>query len=282
MDKKEVTLQGLRKGAFTEAIDPDGKRFGWTGLGELLDTENFYLALVDGRFCGFSYRLDERRPSVAVIRLQLAEQIRKEESEGKKVGAKRKRELREAITENLLAECDFAPQLIDCIWDSQTSRLFIGTLSLPKVDRILAHFKGTFGIEAKPVAPEKDMASVFSAIQEAGGINVNDFYLAAAGSASLRSNPQDSEKSSISVRNDADAVIQALDRGMTIKKITFEAQENGSEDQITFTLDDDLLVSGLRLPKADKQAGDEGAFLINAERLSQVADLVAALSQEKE
>lgn len=45
-----------------------------------------------------------------------------------------------------------------------------------------------------------------------------------------------------------------------------------------FTLDAALAVSGLRLPKAEKGAGEDTTFLLNAEICSWVADIVEALA----
>lgn len=277
---KTVTPDALRKGAFTDALDPEGKRYGWTGLGELLDTENFFLALEDGRFCGFSYRLDSRKPAQAVVRLQLAERIRDEESRGAKVGAKRKRELKEEIVETLTLQCDFAPVLIDCIWDIEAKRLYVATLSQKLLERVLAHFKGTFAMDAIPIAPEKDMSEVFSAIQGAGGIQVEDVFLEAIGTASLKSSPQNTERQSIAVQNSQDAVAQALTNGLAIDRMSFAAREDGTEEEWKFTLNTDLAVSGLRLPKPEKGAEMSATFLINATRCAKTADVVVALSVE--
>ena len=71
-----LDLDALRQHAFTPEIDADGRRFGWVGLGDPLDTDGFELAAVDGRFSGFSFRLDTRKASGAVLRLALAEAVR--------------------------------------------------------------------------------------------------------------------------------------------------------------------------------------------------------------
>ena len=96
-----LDLNALRQHAFTPEIDADGRRLGWVGLGDPLDTDGFELAAVDARYSGFSFRLDTRKASGAVIRLQLAEAVREERVSGKKVGSKRKKELKEAITAKL-------------------------------------------------------------------------------------------------------------------------------------------------------------------------------------
>ena len=57
------TLDALRTHAFTPDIDADGRRLGWVALGDPLDTDGFELASVDGRYSGFSFRLDTRKAS---------------------------------------------------------------------------------------------------------------------------------------------------------------------------------------------------------------------------
>ena len=56
-----LTLDALRAHAFTPDIDADGRRLGWVALGDPLDTDGFELAAVDGRYSGFSFRLDTRK-----------------------------------------------------------------------------------------------------------------------------------------------------------------------------------------------------------------------------
>ena len=57
-----LALDALRQHTFTPDIDADGRRLGWVALGDPLDTDGFELAAVDGRYSGFSFRLDTRLP----------------------------------------------------------------------------------------------------------------------------------------------------------------------------------------------------------------------------
>ncbi len=276
---RPLDVEALRKGAFTEAIDPDGIRSGWVGLNDLLDTDNFFLATSDARFSGFSYRLDMRRPAAAVIRLQLAEQIRAEEAEGKKIGSKRKKELREAIIEKLTARADFVPSLTDCIWDGKSGVLFIGTTSEKMLERILSRFKGSFGMDAAPIGAEKDMETIFSLLQNEGSLQLAGYNIAPMGSASLQSADASSEKSAIAVRNSPDAVSDGLSQGLAIKRMGIIATNTENEDdELQFTLDSSLAVSGLKFPRAEKGMDEEATFLINAEICASVAALVDKLA----
>ena len=274
-----LDLDALRQHAFTPDIDADGKRLGWVSLGDLLDTDGFELASVDGRYSGFSFRLDTRKASGAVIRLHLAEAVREELAAGKKVGGKRKKELKEAITAKVTAKAEFVPSLIDCLWDAEKERLLVASASAKAVQPVLDLFKTSFGIDAAPITPAGDMPKLFSAILRGEGYPCLDYTLHAMVSASLAASEQAEEKSAVAVQNSLNAVAQALEEGMTIQKLHLVATSASEPDwQVDFTLDAALAVSGLPLPKAGKGAGEDATFIINADICSKVADMVEALA----
>lgn len=272
-------LDALRAHAFTPDIDADGKRLGWVALGDPLDAVGFQLAAVDGRYSGFSFRLDARKASGAVIRLQLAEAVREEIASGKKVGGKRKKELKEAITAKLTARAEFVPSLIDCLWDAEKGRLLAGSASAKAVQPVLDLFKTTFGMDAAPITPAGNMPNLFSTILRGEGYPCGGYTLHPMGSASLAATEQAEEKSAVAVQNSLNAVAQALEEGMAIQKLHLVATSASELDwQVDFTLDAALAVSGLRLPKAEKGAGEDATFLLNADICSKVADMVEALA----
>lgn len=274
-----LDLDALQQHAFTPEIDADGKRLGWVALGDPLDTDGFELASVDGRYSGFSFRLDTRKASGAVIRLHLAEAVREEIASGKKVGSKRKKELKEAITAKLTAKAEFVPSLIDCIWDAEQGRLLVGAASAKAVQPVLDLFKTTFGIDAAPITPAGDMPKLFSAILRGEGYPCLGYTLHAMGSASLTASEQAEEKSAVAVRNSLNAVAQALEEGMSIQKLHLVATSASEPDwQADFTLDASLAVSGLRLPKVEKGAEEDATFFLNADTCSIVADMVEVLT----
>lgn len=276
---KAFDLDTLRQHAFTPDIDADGKRLGWVSLGDLLDTDGFELASVDGRYSGFSFRLDTRKASGAVIRLHLAEAVREELAAGKKVDGKRKKELKEAITAKVTAKAEFVPSLIDCLWDAEKGRLLVASASAKAVQPVLDLFKTSFGIDAAPITPARDTPKLFSAILRGEGYPCLGYTLHAMGSASLAASEQAEEKSAVAVQNSLNAVAQALEEGMTIQKLHLVATSASEPDwQVDFTLDAALAVSGLRLPKAEKGAGEDATFLLNADACSIVADMVEALA----
>ena len=273
------TLDALRTHAFTPDIDTDGRRLGWVALGDPLDTDGFELAAVDGRYSGFSFRLDTRKASGAVIRLQLAEAVREERVSGKKVGSKRKKELKEAITAKLTAKAEFVPSIIDCIWDAEKRRLLVGSASVRAVQPVLDLFKTTFGIDAAPITPAGDMPRLFAAILRGEGYPCEGYTLHPMGSASLAASELAEEKSTVAVQNSLNAVAQALEEGMAIQKLHLVATSDADSDwQLEFTLDAGLAVSGLKLPKAEKGAEEDATFLVNADVCTAVADMVETLA----
>lgn len=275
-----LDLDGLRQHAFTPEIDADGRRFGWVGLGDPLDTDGFELASVDARFMGFSFRLDTRKASGAVIRIQLAEAVREEIASGKKVGGKRKKELKEAITAKLTARAEFVPSLIDCLWDAEKGRLLVGSASAKAVQPVLELFKTSFGIDATPLTPAGDMPKLFATILRGEGYPCEGYTLHPMGSASLSASEQAEEKSTVAVQNSLNAVAQALEEGMAIQKLHLVATSDADPDrQLEFTLDAGLAVSGLKLPKAEKGAEEDATFLVNADVCAAVADMVVGTSK---
>lgn len=274
-----LDIEKLRNGAFSTTIDPEGKRFGWTGLDDMLDTQNFLLAGEDPRFAGFSYRLDSRNPSGAVVRLQLAEKIRDEEAKGRKVGNKRKKDLKEEIIAKLSSQAEFAPSLTDCLWDAEKGKMYVSATGEKILERVLAHFKGCFGIDIAPIDPHADMSSIFSRLQRDNCIEAAGWQLQPMGSASLLSGASDTEKKAVAAVNNPEAIADALNQGLTISKIGLVATNTADEEnQIYFSLDTNLNVSGLRLPKAEKGAHKEAVFLINADICASVGEIVEYLS----
>ena len=276
----KFTLDALRNDTFTPDIDADGRRLGWVALGNPLDTDGFELASVDGRYSGFSFRLDTRKASGAVIRLQLADAVREERASGKKVGNKRKKELKEAITAKLTAKAEFVPSVIDCLWDAEKGRLLVGAASAKAVQPVLELFKTTFGMDATPITPAEDMPKLFAAILHGEGYPCEGYTLHPMGSASLSASEQAEEKSAVAVQNSLNAVAQALEEGMAIQKLHLVATSATSEPdwQVDFTLDASLAVSGLRFPKTEKDAEEGTTFLLNADICSRVADMVETLA----
>ncbi|WP_206214266.1 recombination-associated protein RdgC [Desulfovibrio sp. ZJ369] len=199
---------------------------------------------------------------------------------GKKVGGKRKKELKEAITAKLTAKAKFVPSVIDCLWDAEKGGLLVGATSAKAVQPVRDLFKTTFGMDVTPITPAGDMPKLFAAILRGEGYPCEGYTLHPMGSASLAASEQAEEKAAVAVQNSLNAVSQALEEGMAIQKLHLVATSDADPDrQLEFTLDAGLAVSGLKLPKAEKGADEDATFLVNADTCSSVADLVEELAK---
>ena len=278
-DAAKFNADALRKHVFTPEVNADGKRLGWVGLGDPLD-EDFAFGIEHGEYAAFSLRLDTRSASGAAVKLQLAEAIREAEAAGKKLGAKRKKELKENIVAALTAKAEFVPSATDCLWDLSRGRLLVGTASAKQLQAVFGLFKTTFGVEPMPAAPKGDLSKIFAQICRKGSYQCNGFTLSPFGSASLATPGQAADKALVAVQNNLNAILSALDEGLSIQKLRIVASADANPDfSLDFTLDAGLAVSGLRLPKADKDADQDAEFLLKTDTCSSAADLVEAFGR---
>lgn len=274
-----IDVESLRRGAFTNEVDADGLRTGWVGLGELLDYDNFFLASCDNRFAGFSWRMDCRRPSPAVVRLQVAEKLRAEAQQGSKITAKRKKEIREAIVDKLTAQAEFVPSLVDCIWDGDKGRFFILSSSEKLAERIMDDFVATFAAQIQRVEPDVDLSDKFAKIQQNNGISSGAWSVQPTGTAQLKGMSADQPKS-ITVQNSLETVVEALKQEMLLLRLGMIATDSQNpERQIEFVADAQMTIMSLRLPKAEKGAEEEATFLINADICSRTAEIMEELAE---
>ncbi|MCD7983341.1 MAG: recombination-associated protein RdgC [Desulfovibrio sp.] len=275
---KEADSDKLRKHVFTPTPGPDGKRVGWVGLGDPLDLD-FSFGIDFGRFVTLSLRIDERKPSSAAIKIRLAEAIKEEAAaNGGKVSGKRKKELKEAITATVTSKADFIPSLADCIWDVDAQRLYVSTASESVLPILLELFHKTFGVTPAPISPKADMAEIFAkAFRESISVDGGTEVSANGCSATLATPEQQEDKAHVVVVNNQGAVATALEEGLRITKMALLAVDG--EQETTFSLADDLAISGLKLPKGEKGDDADATFLLKAEVCAHAAHIVEALSK---
>lgn len=277
-DAAKFKAEAVRRHVFTPDVNADGRRLGWVGLGDPLD-EDFAFGLEHGAYAAFSLRLDTRTVSGAAVKLQLAEAVREEEAAGKKVGSKRKKELKENITAALLAKAEFVPGCIDCLWDLDNGRLFVGAISPKQLQAVFGLFKTTFGLEPALLTSKADLARLFAQICRQGEYTCSGFTLTPFGTASLATPGQAEDKALVSVQNNLNAIISALDEGLNIQKLRLVASADDNPDcSLDFTLDASLGISGLRLPKADKDADQDAEFMLKTDTCLQAAALAQILA----
>lgn len=273
---KNPDADRLREHGFSPTPGPDGKRVGWVGLGNPLDLA-FDFGIDHGRFLAFSLRIDERKPSGAAIKIRLAEAVRDEAAaNGGKVSAKRKKELKERITDEVTARADYLPSLVDCIWDLDADRLYVSTASETVLNILLDLFHRTFGVVPVPVAPGVDMADFFARVFRES-LSVNGMEIAAGSSVTLVTPEHQEDKAQVVVVNNQGAVATALAEGLRISKMALIATEDDQE--LTFSLADDLSIAGLKLPKGEKGDEADATFLLKADACARVAAVVEALSK---
>ena len=271
---KEPDSDKLRKHVFTPTPGPDGKRVGWVGLGDPLDLD-FSFGIDFGRFLAFSLRIDERKPSSAAIKIRLAEAIKEETAaNGGKVSGKRKKELKATVT----SKADFIPSLADCIWDVDAQRLYVSTASESVLAILLELFHKTFGVTPAPISPKADMAEIFAkAFRESISVDGGTEVSANGCSVTLATPEQQEDKAHVVVVNNQGAVATALEEGLRITKMALLAVDG--EQETTFSLADDLAISGLKLPKGEKGDDADATFLLKAEVCAHAAHIVEALSK---
>lgn len=273
----KIDAEKLRQHGFSDAPRPDGKRAGWVGLGDPLDTD-FSFGIVHGRFLAFSLRVDERKPSSAAIRIRLAEALKDEAAaHDGKVAGKRKKELKESITAAVTAKADFIPTLVDCILDLDAKRLYVSSTSDGLLGILLELFQMTFGVTPQALVAKADMGALFARIFRED-ITVDGVKVWADGYTVSLSTPEQAEdKAKVAVANSQGAVATALEDGLHITKMALKADGDGQE--VGFTLADDLAVSGLKLPRGGKGDEPDATFLLKADACALAAKVVEALSK---
>lgn len=247
---------------FSDAVTPEGKRMGWVGLGNAVDTD-FLFGIDHGRFVALSLRVDSRKALGAALKLQLAEAVQAELAQGKKVSGKRKKELKEALTARLISRAEWTPALTDCLWDLENGRLLVAA----------SPNKATFGVDAQAFAAGAELPSFFARLSRED-VALNGWELSCAGSATLATSTQTEDKGAVAVQNCESSIASALNEGLTIQKLAMTAVPADTPDvSLSFSLDTSMTVSGLKLPKAEKGADADTDFLLKADTCVRAADL---------
>ena len=115
VEKPEAfSMDRLRSEAFKDEGPLGEARFGFVGMGDPFDAENFSLALCDGELSGFSFRVDEQKPSASAVKLEVEKRIiRTKETSGKKyVSRKTRRKLPKAFIVSSRPMLRFRPRLL--------------------------------------------------------------------------------------------------------------------------------------------------------------------------
>lgn len=276
LDAGPFSPENIRKNAFSETPPLDCK-LGWVGLGNALDTD-FSFGIDQGRYMAFSLRVDARKVSSALVKIRLAEEVQKVVQEsGKRIGKKRRKELKEAVIAALTAKAEYIPEVVDCIIDLQKGRLFVGSVSQNSLKLVLEHFARSFGKTPKQLVPGKgkDMAEIFSRL-------LNENMALASCSASMNgcnislASPKGvADKAKAVVLNTPGAVESALEDGLFIARMGIRLE---GEINAELVLSSNLSAT-VKLPKARKGDDPDGTFMLKADALSFVATAIEELSR---
>lgn len=275
-------------------VAPKEKIVGFVGLGDPLDTD-FLFPLKHEQYVALSLRIDERKPSMAAVRMRYAEALKKEEEKNAgKVSRERKKELKEEILLQVTAKADFVPTLIDCVLDQETNRLIVATASEPHALLATELFGRVFGVRIEAVQPEEDVSKLFERIfretdtlvlplsnEHVATIHSDDY------SVTLQSEEGAEERATVTARASQEAGLKALEQGLFIKRMGIVAEvrertQSEDEDPVAnclFTLDDGLLVQGLKMPKHERGNEREDDFYLKIGHAFQVAEIVEIMGK---
>jgi recombination associated protein RdgC len=133
----------------------EGIQTGWVGPDHLFDGDFSAIKLFRGRFTLFAFRVDTRRVPGPVLAAHIAVAIEEVmESEGlEKLGAKRKREIKQQVKRELLAETPPAQRAYGVFWNLKARRVYLQASSKTVVEAFRALFERTFEISLEPQGP---------------------------------------------------------------------------------------------------------------------------------
>lgn len=279
LDAGPFSPENIRKNAFSETPPLDCK-LGWVGLGNALDTD-FSFGIDQGRYMAFSLRVDARKVSPALVKIRLAEEVQKAEQEsGKRIGKKRRKELKEAVIAALTAKAEYIPEVVDCIIDLQKGRLFVGSVSQNSLKLVLEHFARSFGKTPKELVLRKgkNMEDTFMRLfnLKDNRFALGEITVAMNGcNVSLASLKGVADKAKAVVLNTPGAVESALEDGLFIARMGIRLE---GEINAELVLSSNLSAT-VKLPKARKGDDPDGSFMLKADALSFVATAIEELSR---
>lgn len=83
----------------------------------------------------------------------------------------------------------------------------------------------------------------------------------------------------MAVQNCDSSIASALNEGLTIQKLAMTAVPTDPPDaSLSFSLDTAMMISGLKLPKAEKGADADTDFLLKADTCARAADLALLMA----
>jgi recombination associated protein RdgC len=148
---RDLYIESIGRFAFRENDRARSKEdnIGWVAITDAADIDLFLNKFLYNNFLVLSMRIDKKRVPGKYLKIQVDRKVRETmEARGlQRVGAAHKRELKEAVEEDLLARALPVVAVFDMAWDIHRNEVwFFGTSDLVN-DHFRALFKDTFGLE---------------------------------------------------------------------------------------------------------------------------------------
>lgn len=158
----ERILERLDQFAFSgiETTD-EGIQVGWIGPDHLFDGDFSPIKVFRGRYAIFAFRVDTRRVPGAVLQAHTAVAIQDTlETEGlERLSASRKRELKQQIKRELLAETPPAQRAYGVFWNLRARKVYLQATSKTVVEAFRSLFERTFELSVEVHGPGLAAAS---------------------------------------------------------------------------------------------------------------------------
>ncbi len=145
--------------AFQDIDDiPQESTLGWVNFDDMLDTVWRLSPPEKGEYITFSFRMDTRRISPAVLkkhlRVAIEEETKKMRDMGKKfIGRQRKLEIREQVMLRLRGRAMPVPEEFQVVWNPQAGSVYLATTKGKVIDLFCEYFTRTLDLHLEQLAP---------------------------------------------------------------------------------------------------------------------------------
>lgn len=145
--------------AFQDIDDiPQESTFGWVNFDDMLDTAWRLSPPEKGEYITFSFRMDTRRISPAVLkkhlRVAIEEETKKMRDIGKKfISRQQKLEIREQVMLRLRGRAMPVPEEFQVVWNPQTGSVYLATTKGKVIDLFCEYFTRTLDLHLEHLAP---------------------------------------------------------------------------------------------------------------------------------
>lgn len=160
--KTERLLEKLDQFAFA-GIDTveEGSQHGWVGPDHLFDGDFQPTKIFRGRYAVFAHRIDTRRVNGAVLAAHTAIAIQDVlDAEGLELlPARRKRDIKQEVKRELLAETPPAQRAYGVFWNLRSRRIYLQSTSKTVIESFRALFERSFELTLEPSLPGQRAAA---------------------------------------------------------------------------------------------------------------------------